>query len=305
VSVSDPAAGQRGADLADPSVVGRILRSAGIRPSRRLGQNFLVSRRVVERIVDAAGDAHPDLIVEIGAGLGTVTRTLAQVAPRVVAVEVDRRLAGLLEENVADLKGVAVVRDDILKLELAPLAAGGTLWVVGSIPYRISSEILLWLVRQRYHAQGAILLTQQEVASKVQASPGPGGTALGVYVRAYAEAESLAEVPRGCFRPVPEVDSLLWRLTWRERPAFAADEDSFFQLVRTLYGVRRKMLRRALRLILPEEAVGLVLEAAGIDGRVRGETLGFAELDRLAGAVQQERNGGASAGGSGEPPTGG
>ncbi|UCF10717.1 MAG: ribosomal RNA small subunit methyltransferase A [Candidatus Bipolaricaulota bacterium] len=266
----------------DRSAITRRLRELGVRPSKRLGQNFLHCEHVIAAMVDAARSFEPETVIEIGPGLGALTHGLAEVSARVVAVEIDGRLAEELSAATADRASIQVIRGDIRDVRIAAFTGGAQAVVVGSIPYRISADILRWLVRSREAVRGAVLLTQREVAQKILDSPGRRGSALGVFVQAYACPEALQAVPRHCFCPVPEVDSLLWRMTWREVPAFTASEERFFALVRALYGSRRKMLRAALQPARGAGHVAEALSAAGIDGERRGETLTLTELDRLA-----------------------
>jgi len=273
-------------DLTDRSVVDGLLRRAGIRPSKRFGQNFLVDRHALSTIADTVRSASPEAILEIGAGLGTLTRELAAIAPRVIAVEIDRRLAGILEDTLTGLATVEIVRADILDVDLEAVSGGRSLYVAGNLPYRITSPILTRLVASRAAVSEALVLTQSEVAEKVAASPGPNGTALGVLIQAYGSVETVARIPRGAFHPLPEVGSTLWRIRFRPQPRFTAPEDRFFTVVRALYGKRRKMARVALRDLVSAERAVRMLEAAGIDPTARGETLSFGELDRIAAALE-------------------
>ena len=267
----------------DRGYVIRRLTELGIRPSKRLGQSFLVSAPPVAAIVDAARRLEPSIIVEIGAGLGALTLELARIA-RVIAVEVDGRLADALRKSTADRAEIDVMHADIRNVELPALIGDGSAVVVGSIPYRITADILRWLVRARGDVDGAVLLTQIEAARKILRSPGRDGSALGVFVQAYAETVSILDVGRSCFHPVPEVDSLIWGITWRDAPAFRVAEESFFEVVRALYGARRKMVRSALRSLGEAERIDAALDSAAIDPQRRGETLGMEELERLAAA---------------------
>ncbi len=253
-----------------------------MRPSKRLGQNFLVDPRALSAIVEAACRAGPEEILEIGAGLGTLTRELAGIGRRVVAVEIDRRLAESLGGTVAGLENVEVLRADVLGLDLGALARGGQLFVVGNLPYSLTAPILTRLVEAREVIREALVLTQAEVAEKVAASPGPDGSALGVTLQAYARIEVVTYVSRRSFYPVPEVDSTLWRIVFLPQPRFRAAPGRFFAVVRALYGKRRKMVRAALRDLVPAQRVAEVLASAGIDPTARGETLSLAELDRIA-----------------------
>jgi 16S rRNA (adenine1518-N6/adenine1519-N6)-dimethyltransferase len=262
-----------------------LLRQAGIRPAKRLGQNFLVDRGVVESIVSALAQLSPELVVEIGPGLGAVTEALVEIADRVIAVELDRRLAALLERRLGDRANLSIEISDVLRFDLAKAAGGGRAHIFGSLPYRSTAPILKYLVEQRASIRGALLITQREVADKLVASPGKDGTALGVLVRAYADIELVRHIGHGSFEPSPEVESTLWTMSFLDEPRFSCDAEAFFLTARTLYGVRRKMLRVALQQIVARHAVDGILARAGIAGDVRGETLGFEELDRLAEAV--------------------
>jgi 16S rRNA (adenine1518-N6/adenine1519-N6)-dimethyltransferase len=157
--------------------------------------------------------------------------------------------------------------------------------VVGSIPYSITAPILQKLVEARASIRVAFLITQREVADKILASPGPAGTSLGTLVRAYAEVEIVRRVPRGSFHPVPAVDSTLWKLAMRDEPRFASPPEMFFAVVRAIYGARRKTLRNALQRAFACDDVAAWLARAGLEGGVRGETLDFEALDRLAAAA--------------------
>jgi 16S rRNA (adenine1518-N6/adenine1519-N6)-dimethyltransferase len=274
-------------DLTSRGTVAALLQSADIRPNKRLGQNFLVNRSVLLTIVSELERDRHDEILEIGAGLGTVTRELAQIASRVVAVEVDHRLIKLLHQTLGGYENVEIVQQDFLKFDLAHTSGDRPMYVVGNIPYRITSPILKHLIGHRRSISRALLLAQTDVVEKIAASPGPGGTPLGILVQAYCDVNIVRHVGKRCFFPAPTVDSTLWRLSFLERPRFSADTATFFRVVRTLYGTRRKMIRRALRNWLPADQIKEVLEEAGIDPTVRGETLTFEDLDRLASAVVQ------------------
>ncbi len=277
--------------ITDRRVVRALLADAGIRPSKRLGQNFLVDDGVLADIEKALVKFAPETILEIGPGLGAVTEVLLRRAERVVAVEVDRRLAGLLNERLGSSERLGVCQEDILRLDIERDLDEGSVFIVGSLPYRITAPILKWLIDQRRAIGGALVITQREVAEKIAASPGKEGTALGILVRAYADVEILRRIARGCFLPAPEVDSTLWSLTFRPHPRFDSDAETFFAVVRALYGTRRKMIRGALRAVVPVGAIGAVLEEAQIDGTARGEELGFEDLDRLAATVDRRLGG--------------
>ena len=269
-------------DLTSKKEVARLLAEAGIHASKRLGQNFLVDPTSLAAIVDEAKRARPRVIVEIGAGLGTVTRELAGIADSVVAVELDRRLAAILELTLGQHENVEIRQQDFLSFSFAEEFAGDKTFVVGNIPYRITAPILKHLVAQREHISSALLLTQREVAAKIANSPGRDGTSLGVLIQAYADVKSLRSVSRRSFFPAPDVDSTLWSMSFLDRPRFTADENDFFSVVRAVYGVRRKMIRGALRDLFPVDDVQGLLRSIGVDPTLRGEVLDFTQLDAIA-----------------------
>ncbi len=272
-------------DLTDRRTIRRLLAELGVRPSKRLGQSFLVDAEALDAIREAVAGEEPTRIVEIGAGLGAVTRVLAPLAREVTAIELDRRLVEGLRRTIGDVPAVTVSLQDALEYRFARAPDGEKALVVGSIPYAITAPLVQHIVAGRGAVTGAVLVTQAEVAEKIAASPGPSGSALGVLVRAYADVRLIRRIGRESFHPVPDVDSTLWTIRFLDAPRFTADSAAFFAVVRAIYGVRRKMLRVALRSIATREALVRALETAGIEGTVRGETLDFDELDRLTRAL--------------------
>ena len=268
--------------LTDRAVIHSLLRELGVRPQKRLGQNFLVDHSVVERIRGRVEAAEPAVVLEIGPGIGAITQSLVEVAESVVAVEVDTRLADSLRMRFRRHGNLEVVEQDILEFDFSATFGPEKVFVVGSLPYRITSPILSHLVDSRSSIDTACLITQWEVADKIANSPGKNGSSLGVFIQAYTEISQLKRIRKGAFLPVPEVDSADWEMTFLPKPKFEASEAAFFQVVRTLYRYRRKMVRRALQDLLDSSDIPTVLQAASIDETARGETLAFDALDRLA-----------------------
>ncbi len=271
-------------EITDRDAIISRLRELGVRPRKHLGQNFLVDRGSLARIVSEVRKAKPGIIVEIGPGLGIVTEELAKLKTRLIGVEIDHRLASFLQRNLSAYDNVEILEQDFLKLDLSSLAEG-PYYIVGNLPYRITSPILAKLIEDRNQISQALLLTQAEVAEKIINSPGVHGSALGVLINAYTAVEIIRDVPRTSFYPVPKVDSVLWRMEFLDHPRFTANEQTFFTVVRAIYGKRRKMLRRVLRDILPPDKIEGILTHAGIDPTRRGETLSISELDRLTHAI--------------------
>jgi 16S rRNA (adenine1518-N6/adenine1519-N6)-dimethyltransferase len=266
----------------DASVVRSRLAELGVRPQKRFGQNFLVDSHVVDEIRDRIQSHSPDIVVEIGPGLGALTETVVGIAGRMIAVEIDPRMAESLAIRLQASPHFEVRVGDVLGFDFSAEFAGQKVLVLGSLPYRITSPILKHLVDHRAVISEACLITQWEVADKIACSPGKQGSALGVFVQAFASVSEPRRIRRGAFFPVPEVDSAYWELSFLERARFSSDERNFFRVVRALYGHRRKMVRGALKDLLPVDAIAGVLAQAGIDGSVRGETLSMDSLNRLS-----------------------
>lgn len=272
--------------LTNLNVVRSLLPQLGVRPQKRYGQNFLVDERVVSDICAHVQASKPDLVVEIGPGLGALTQGMVDVAPSVVAVEIDKRLASGLAKRLGEPSNLSVRNCDILSFDFQREFASKSVLVLGSLPYRITTPILKHLIKHRSVISAACVITQLEVAEKILQSPGKNGSAQGVFVKSFAEVSGLRTIRKGCFFPAPDVESRYWEMAFLPSSRFRSDEGAFFAVVRTLYRNRRKMSRRALQDLLPTEAIAQLLEAAEIDGTARGETLSFEELDRLARACQ-------------------
>ena len=278
------------------------LAAHGVRPRRRLGQSFLVAEGIARRIVEAAGVTADDLVVEVGPGAGALTEGLLGRVGHLVAIEVDPRLHGLLLERFGRPANVTWVLGDALtypyRAELPRLAAGGRALVVANLPYAAAAPILLRLLECGPLFARLILMLQREVADRVTAAP--GGKAYGpltLAVQARAAARRVFGVPPSAFHPRPAVASTVVEFVpHREPPVPPGEWPAVEAVVRAAFGQRRKTLRRALAApgtgLTPERA-GAVLEAAGIDGRRRGETLSLQEFRRVAQAMQTA---GASAG---------
>jgi len=271
--------------------VKRLFADHNIHPKKRLGQHFLTDRNVLNRIVDASR-AGPDVnVLEIGPGLGVVTRELAERGARVVCVEIDRALQPMLERALSGTSGVEIVIGDFLKLDLPAFLADRATgkWVaVGNLPYYITSPIVAKLLDSKQLFSTILLMVQREVAERLRAEPGTGDYgALSVFVQYHAEVERVMSVSRNVFYPVPEVDSELVALRVRERPpADVVDEGLFFRIVRAAFGKRRKTLLNALssssELGWDKDRASQALADAGIDGARRGETLTIGEFASLA-----------------------
>jgi 16S rRNA (adenine1518-N6/adenine1519-N6)-dimethyltransferase len=262
-----------------------LLRAHGLRPLKRLGQNFLVDPVALGRIVDAAGLGDTDAVVEVGAGVGNLTRLLAERARQVLAVEVDERLVELLREEVADLPNVSVLHGDVLGVSDFGFPHLGYV-VVGNLPYYITSAVLRHFLEDRPRPSRLIVTVQREVAQRIVAGPGDMSL-LAVSVQFYGRPEIVARIPAGAFYPTPQVDSAVLRIAVAPAPRLALppgiEERDFFQVVRAGFSQKRKTLRNSLSggLRLPRGEVEAALRRAGVDPRRRAETLSLEEWARL------------------------
>jgi 16S rRNA (adenine1518-N6/adenine1519-N6)-dimethyltransferase len=259
----------------------------GVRPSRRLGQNFLVDPRVAARIAALVPDpAEP--VVEIGPGLGALTLPLARSGRRLVAVELDLRLADHVERLLSDHPAARVARGDILVERIDALMPGESqqVTVVGNLPYAITSPALGWILAQAPRVRRAVLMLQREVADRLAAPPGEKRYGpVTVFVRLEAEVKIEFRVSPGAFLPRPEVDSVVLTLTPRPYPGSTeAERGHALAIARAAMGTRRKTLQNALArgLGIAPASAATRLRAAGIDPRRRGETLSIEALLAIA-----------------------
>jgi 16S rRNA (adenine1518-N6/adenine1519-N6)-dimethyltransferase len=260
-----------------------LLRQYGLRPNKKLGQNFLIEPAALERVVAAAGNLEDQVVLEIGPGLGGLTRLLAARARKVIAVEIDENLIPPLERVLSGFENVSIVCGDILKLDPAILVKEPDYFVVANIPYYITSALLRHLLEAEVHPNRMVLTVQQEVAERICASPGDMSLlALGVQV--YGHPRMMVRISAGSFYPAPKVDSAVVRVDFFPEPRIPAYElEIFFRLAKAGFSQKRKTLRNALAagLGLPAGQAEAMLDKAGVDPRRRAETLDLAEWNRL------------------------
>jgi 16S rRNA (adenine1518-N6/adenine1519-N6)-dimethyltransferase len=259
----------------------RLLRRFDLRARKGLGQHFLIDGGVLQRITSAAELTPGDVVVEIGPGLGILTRELAQKAGQVIAIELDNKLAALLKQTLASLGNVTIINEDVLKVEPKNLATGYKL--VANLPYYITSPVLRHFLEASARPRLMILMVQKEVAETIVAKPGRMSL-LSVSVQFYGEPRIISPVPAECFYPAPKVDSAIVRIDPSPQPRVAvADEGGFFELVRAGFTAPRKQLANSLAqgLGVSKAEVLPLLERANIEPRRRAETLSLEEWARL------------------------
>jgi 16S rRNA (adenine1518-N6/adenine1519-N6)-dimethyltransferase len=240
---------------------------------------------IVRRIVELSEPAGDETVVEIGAGLGFMTEELAKKAGRVIALEVDPRLAAILRERFTGQERVEVLQADVLKYDFSSACPGERIKVVGNVPYHISSPILFRLLDYRHSISSMTLMFQKELADRIAASPGTKSYGIpSVMVAKYMRATSVLTVPPTCFYPVPDVVSSVLRIVVRQEPHLP-NEALFAKIVRAAFARRRKTLWNNLREIgFPDDIVDRIFTASGIDRTRRAETLSVEEFSRLTAA---------------------
>jgi 16S rRNA (adenine1518-N6/adenine1519-N6)-dimethyltransferase len=265
-----------------------LLDRYGLRAKKSFGQNFLVSDRALRAIADATVHSDQDWIVEIGAGLGTLTARLAErvTAGKVIALETDPDMIRVLRGELGSVDNLDIEQVDALRYDLRMAAkwAGESIIVCGNLPYHLASQLMFKVIDARDVVRWAVFMIQKEMADRVLASPGTKAYgAMGVMIRTYADATTVLKVGAGSFVPAPKIDSTVIKLVPLASPRAAiADPRIYSEVVHAAFGQRRKTLRNALRARWPAEVVERALAAAGIDGGRRGETLEIADFARLS-----------------------
>ena len=274
-----------------PLNVPALLRAHRLSPKKSLGQNFLIDTAALERIVAAAEVTPASSVLEVGPGLGSLTRHLAQAAGRVVAVELDQNMIRVLEDVVRDAPNVEIVHGDMLKIDPAALMGQDGYLVVANIPYYITSNLIRHLLEAPLKPGRMVLTIQREVAERITAKPGDLSL-LALSVQIYGQPKIAARIPAGAFYPAPDVDSAALRIDLYGEPLIPAPQiDLFFRLAKAGYGQKRKTLRNALSAGMGwgGEKTAELLETAGIDPRRRAETLSIAEWRALTQVVEETR----------------
>ena len=264
--------------------VPRLLRQYGLRPDQRLGQVFLVDPVALRRVTEAADITKSDTVLEIGAGLGSLTRYLAVRAGSVIAVELDANLIPPLEHVLSPYHNVLVVQGDILELDLAQLIQAPDYLVVANIPYYITSALIRHLLDSSVRPKRIVLTVQREVVARICAAPGEMNL-LALSVQVFGQPQIMAHIPAGAFYPSPKIDSAVVRIDLYPSPVIPYPIlETFFHLAKAGFSQKRKTLRNSFAgglALKPSEAEHL-LQAAGLDPRRRAETLNLDEWGRLA-----------------------
>jgi 16S rRNA (adenine1518-N6/adenine1519-N6)-dimethyltransferase len=256
-----------------------LLRRTGLRPEKSKGQNFLTDETALRRIVAASEINKEDVVLEVGPGLGSLTRYLAAAAKKVVAVELDPWLIPPLESVLTPWNNVTIIQGSILDFKIAEIIEQENYLVVANIPYYITSAIMRHLMENTPRPRRIVLTMQKEVAERICATPGDMSL-LALSVQVYGAPEIAAQIPAAAFYPAPKVDSAVLKVNLYPDPLIPPEQiDTFFRLTKAGFSQKRKTLRNALSggLALPPANAELLLKASGIDPMRRAETLSIPE----------------------------
>lgn len=278
-------------NLASHKITKDIVSKYGFRFTKSLGQNFLVDEDVLEKIVDSANITSEDTVIEIGPGIGTLTRQIAERAKQTVAIEIDKKLIPILKETLGDMENITIINEDVLKVDLKELVESVSperpVKVVANLPYYITTPIIMRFLEEAIPVSTMVIMIQKEVAARINAVPSTKDYgSLSVAVQYYCDTDIVAKVPKGAFIPQPNVESAVLRLTVKkDKELELKDEALFFEVVKASFSKRRKTLLNALSsfgtLGGKQEAID-ALEKAAIDPQRRGETLTMDEFAELS-----------------------
>ena len=273
--------------IASPEVVHYICKRFDIKMSKKLGQNFLIKRGIVDEIVKAADLHDGEPVLEIGPGIGTLTQGLAQSGANVTAIELDTRLLEVLDTTLAQYGNVKIVHGDVLKLDVLSIMNHEPFKVVANLPYYITTPIIMSLLESRLPIERLVVMVQKEVALRMVAKPGTKDYgALSVAVQYYTKPDIVLDVPPKSFLPAPAVTSSVIRCVLRDKPSVdVIDERLFFRVVKAGFAQRRKTFANTMKTTgLSKDRIEELLAKANIDGQRRGETFTLQEFADVANA---------------------
>ena len=273
--------------IASPEVVHYICKRFDIKMSKKLGQNFLVKRGIVDEIVHAAELTTGEPVLEVGPGIGTLTQGLAQSGADVTAIELDRRLLEVLDTTLASYDNVRIIHGDVLKLDVPSIMNHKPFKVVANLPYYITTPIIMSLLESKLPIERLVVMVQKEVALRMVAKPGTKDYgALSVAVQYYTEPDIVLDVPPKSFLPAPAVTSSVIRCVLRDKPPVdVIDEKLFFRVVKAGFAQRRKTFANTMKTTgLSKDRIEELLAKANIDGQRRGETFTLQEFADVANA---------------------
>ena len=281
------------ATLGNPTNTIAILQKYNFNFQKKFGQNFLIDSNILENIIEAANVTKQDCVLEIGPGIGTMTQYLCENAREVVAVEIDKKLIPILEnDTLAPYDNISIINEDILKVDINKIVQekndGKPVKVVANLPYYITTPIIMGLFESHVPLESITIMVQKEVAERMQVGPGTKDYgALSLAVQYYSRPEIVTHVPPTCFMPRPNVDSAVIRLTRHINPPVTVkDENKMFNIIRAAFNQRRKTLVNSLNnaagINVTKAAVADALDKMGISQTIRGEALTLEQFALLS-----------------------
>ena len=266
-----------------------------ITANKNLGQNFLIDDEAVAGIVEAANVSKDDLIIEIGPGLGTLTKELLDRAGKVICIELDKRMIEILNDRFSMYDNFKVLNDDVLKVDLKTLIANEKIKntkIVANLPYYITTPIIMKLLEERLDIETITVMMQKEVADRLVTKPGTGDTGAITYtIHYYTEPKRVIEVPNTAFIPVPKVNSTVINLNILKKPRVTVkDEAKLFEVIKTAFMQKRKTLVNALAnssKFGTKEQIEKILQTLEIDNKIRPEKLTLEEFTQIAEAINK------------------
>lgn len=271
-----------------------IVKKYGFKFTKSLGQNFLIDDEVLTDIIEGAEVSKEDFIIEIGPGVGTLTKLLLTEAKKVCAIELDGNLIPILTEELREFDNFSLINEDALKVNFKEIIASEkSVKVVANLPYYVTTPIITKILTEGYEFKSLTIMIQKEVAERMNAKPDcKEYGALSLLVQYYCNTSIVRKVARTSFIPQPKVESIVIKLDKLSAPRVKVkDEKLFFSIIRAAFNMRRKTLWNALKVLkLEKEAYEYVFQAASIDPKRRGETLSIEEFAKLADEVYLKKN---------------
>lgn len=283
--------------LYSPNTIKDIMARHGFKFSKKLGQNFLIDGNIISSICENSEISETDGVIEIGPGIGVLTYELCKRAKKVVAIELDKSLVPVIEENMEEFDNFKLIQGDVLNVDLEKLIAeefeGMNVKVVANLPYYITTPIIMKLLEERLKIDKIVVMVQKEVADRLSSGPGSKDYgAITVAVKYYSDANTIVKVPNTVFMPRPNVDSAVIALDIYKEPRInVADEKLMFKIVKAAFGQRRKTVLNAvgsLDIGISKEELREALESEGIDPVRRGETFSIEEFARLSDRIGEK-----------------
>lgn len=287
-----------------PSTIKQIKDKYDFRLSKSLGQNFLTDKNIIDKIISDSFIGEEDLVIEIGPGIGVLTSAAAELAGKVIAIEIDRNLIPILQDTLAEYDNIEIINQDILKTDLNQIIEQNSIIngkplrsvrIIGNLPYYITTPIIMKILEEGVKADSITIMMQKEVADRIKAQAGKKAYgALSVAVQYYCTIAPVANVPKEVFVPQPKVDSSVIRLDIRKDKAVELlNERVFFECVKAGFGQRRKTMLNSLSGVcgLSKEAISQVMQVIHIDSGRRAETMSIEEFALLANEIYNYQRG--------------